>query len=63
MSLYINSDMNTNRTINQLIEDFLIDQDINDQSKRCYRGNLKQFIHFCIIQNIKTEIVKYEVNR
>jgi len=38
--------MKSDRTINQLIEDFLSDQDIKEQSRNSYRGNLNQFFRY-----------------
>lgn len=38
--------MKSDRTINQLIEDFLNDQDIKEGSRNSYRGNLNQFFRY-----------------
>lgn len=46
MSLYLILSMKSDRTINQLIEDFLSDQDIKERSRNSYRGNLNQFFRY-----------------
>lgn len=60
--------MKSDRTINQLIEDFLSDQDIKEQSRNSYRGNLNQFFRYLNIQKVdvrhprKANVITFKSN-
>ena len=44
--------MKSDLTINQLIDDFVFDQDVKEQSRKCYRGNLNQFFRYLSLKMV-----------
>lgn len=58
--------MKTDKPINQLVREFLSEQDVNENSRYQYKINLNQFIHFCVTSKLnpralrRADIISYK---
>lgn len=58
--------MKSDKTINQLIREFLSEQDVNDNSRYQYKINMNQFVTYCVVSKInvrhpkRSDIIAYK---